>query len=129
MPFPAWRRCLGLAPGAGLLAAVLLVASPAMAQTYDGDWAGALNVGGQTLHLVLHVKTEGGTSSATMDSPDQGATIPSSAVKTDGGELSILFLSIGGEFKAKLSPDGQNLTGTWTQGATMPLTMTKKAAK
>ncbi|HEY2753912.1 hypothetical protein [Phenylobacterium sp.] len=129
MSFAAWRPRLGLAPRACLLVAVLLVAAPAMAQTYDGDWAGALNVGGQTLHLVLHVKTEGGTSNATMDSLDQGATIPSSAVKTDGGELSILFLSIGGEFKAKLSPDGTALSGTWTQGGTMPLTMTKKAAK
>jgi hypothetical protein len=100
-----------------------------MAQAYDGDWAGALSVGGQTLNLELHVKTEGGTSSATLDSLDQGATIPSTAVKTDGGELSILFLPISGEFKAKLSPDGKTLTGTWTQGATMPLTMAKKAAK
>jgi hypothetical protein len=107
----------------------LAIAAPAVAQIYDGDWAGALSAGGQTLHLELHVKTAGGATSAILDSLDQGATIPATAVKTDGGELSILFLPIGGELKAKLSADGKTLDGTWTQGATLPLTMTKKAAK
>ena len=122
MPFTAGFRRLGLALGA-----TLAIATPALAQTYDGDWAGALSAGGQTLHLELHIKTEGGTPTAVLDSLDQGATIPSTAVKTDGGELSILFLSIGGEFKAKLSADGKTLDGTWSQGATMPLVMTRKA--
>lgn len=115
------RRCAGLA------VAMALIAAPTMAQTYDGDWAGALAAGGQTLRLELHIKTEGGASTAVLDSLDQGSTIPASAVKTDGGELSILFLPIGGELKAKLSPDGQALAGTWSQGVTLPLTLTRKA--
>jgi hypothetical protein len=122
MGFTIRFRRLGVALGAALL-----IAKPVLAQTYDGDWAGALSAGGQTLHLELHIKTEGGTSSAVLDSLDQGATIPSTAVKTDGGELSVLFLPIGGEFKAKLSADGKTLDGTWSQGATMPLVMTRKA--
>lgn len=110
------------------LGAALLIATPALAQTYDGDWVGALTASGQTLHLELHIKTEAAGASAVLDSLDQGASIPSTAVKTEGGELSILFLPIGGEFKAKLSGDGKTLDGTWTQGATLPLTMTRKAA-
>ena len=47
-------------------------------------------------------------------------------MKTDGGELSILFLAIGGELKGKLSPDGKTIIGSFTQGATLPLTLTKK---
>lgn len=119
-PAQAIRR-LGL--GVTLAAALAL---PAFAQSYDGDWAGALSAGGQTLHLVLHIKTENGQSTATLDSVDQGATIPASAVKTDGGQLSVLFLPISGEFAAKLSADGKSLEGTWTQGASLPLTLTKK---
>jgi hypothetical protein len=116
-------RDLGLA-----LCAALAVSAPAMAQTYDGDWAGALSSGGQALRLELHIKTEAGTSTAVLDSLDQGASVPSTAVKTDGGELSVLFLPIAGEFKGKLSADGKTLAGTWNQGATLPLTMTRKAA-
>jgi hypothetical protein len=115
-------------PLAAALAAALL-AGPAAAQAYDGDWTGALSVNGQTLHLELHVKTEGGKATAELNSVDQGAIIPATAVKTDGGELSILFLSIGGELTGKLSTDGNQIVGSFAQGATLPLTLTKKPAK
>jgi hypothetical protein len=114
---------LGLA-----LAAGLALAGPALAQTYDGDWAGTLKAGDQGLRLVLHVKTASGATTAILESLDQGATIPASAVKTDGGELNALFLQVGGELKAKLSADGKTLAGTWEQGAALPLTLTKQPA-
>lgn len=115
----------------GLALAVALLAAPAFAQTpYDGDWAGTLEVSGQKLRLELHVKSDAaGAATAVIDSPDQGATIPANAVKTDGGQLGVLFMSIGGEFAGKLSPDGTQLVGTWTQGGSLPLTLTKKPAK
>ncbi|HEY2356544.1 MAG TPA: hypothetical protein VGH86_03775 [Phenylobacterium sp.] len=121
MSFAANCRRLGLA-----LSVSVLVAAPAMAQTYDGDWAGALEAGGQKLRLELHVKTDAKGTNAVIDSLDQGATIPATAVKTEGGQLNILFLSIGGELTGKLSPDGKQIVGTWAQGQTMPLTLTKK---
>ena len=121
MPFAKLGRRIGL----GFVLAAAL-AAPAFAQTYDGDWAGALEAGGQTLHLVLHIKTVNGAATAVIDSIDQGASIPASAVKTEGGELSVLFLSVGAEYVAKLSADGKNLSGTFTQGAALPLTLTKK---
>lgn len=113
--------------GLALLAAAA-IAMPAAAQapSYDGYWAGTLEAGGQKLRLELHLKTEGGQTSGELNSLDQGATIPATAVKTEGGELSVLFLPIGGELKAKLSADGKVLAGSWTQGATLPLTLTKK---
>lgn len=116
-------RRLGLA-----LACALAFAGPAFAQTYDGDWAGTLKAGDQSLRLVLHIKTEGGSTIASLDSLDQGATLPATAVKNDGGELSVLFLSAGGELKAKLAADGKTLNGTWEQGAVLPLTLTKQPA-
>jgi hypothetical protein len=121
MNFVSSARRIGLA-----LAATLALAGPAMAQAYDGDWAGTLEAGGQKLRLELHLKTVDGAGTATLDSLDQSSTIPATAVKTDGGELSILFLSIGGELKGKLSADGKSIVGAWTQGATLPLTLTKK---
>jgi hypothetical protein len=111
-----------------VLAATLALAGPAMAQAYDGDWAGTLQAGAQKLRLALHVKTEGGATTAILDSLDQGATLDATAVKTDSGELSILFLAAGGELKAKLAPDGQSLVGSWVQGASLPITLTKQPA-
>ena len=111
--------------------AATLLAGPAFAQAphaYDGDWAGTLDVGGQKLRLELHMKSEANGYTAVIDSLDQGATIPAAAVKTDAGQLSVLFLSIGGEYTAKLSPDGTQLVGTWAQGNNLPLTLTKKTA-
>jgi hypothetical protein len=123
MNFISNARRIGLA-----LAATLALAGPAMAQAYDGDWAGTLKAGDQALRLVLRIKTAAGAATASIDSLDQGVTIPASAVKTDGGELSILFLTAGGELKAKLAPDGKTLTGTWEQGASLPITLTKQPA-
>jgi hypothetical protein len=110
-------------------AGLALIAGPATAQAYDGDWAGALKAGAQTLRLLLHVKTDAGATTAVLDSLDQGMSLPATAVKTEGGELSLLFLSAGGELKAKLAADGKTLTGTWEQGASLPLTLTKQPAK
>jgi hypothetical protein len=111
---------------AAIALAIGLVSSPALAAGYDGDWAGVLEAGGQKLRLELHVSTVNGAQVAVLDSLDQNSTIPASAVKTDGGQLSILFLSIGGELTGKLSADGTQIVGNWNQGATLPLTLTKK---
>ena len=112
---------------AAIALALGVVAGPALAEGYDGDWAGVLEAGGQKLRLELHVKSDGATKTAIIDSLDQGVSIPATAVKTEGGELSILFLSIGGELTGKLSADGSQIVGNWTQGGTLPLTLTKKA--
>jgi len=123
MKLIAAARRFGLA-----VAALFALAAPALAQTYDGDWAGALKAGDQTLRLVLHVTTKDGTTTAVLDSLDQGASLDASAVKVDGGELNVLFLSAGGELKAKLAADGKTLSGVWVQGASLPLTLTKQPA-
>ncbi|THD52233.1 hypothetical protein [Phenylobacterium sp.] len=113
--------------GLALLVAAAIV-GPAAAQppSYDGDWAGTLEVQGQKLRLELHLKTVDGQETGELNSLDQGATIPATAVKTEGGQLSVLFLAVGGELTAKLSADGKTLAGTWSQGAPLPLTMTRK---
>lgn len=113
----------------GLFASALLAGSAA-AQTYDGDWEGVLNVpDGRKLRLELYVKTEAGTTLAVLDSLDQDISVPSTAVKTDGGEFQALYMTLAGELKGKLAADGQTLNGSWTQGASLPLKLTRMAAK
>lgn len=117
------------AAAATLAAFIAATPAAAQAQVYDGDWEGVLQVpNGAKLRLALHVKTEGGATTAVLDSLDQGASIPASAVKTEGGQLEVLFLAIMGELKGKLSADGKQIEASWTQGGTLPLILTKAAA-
>ena len=117
---------------AGVGAAVMLaIATPAAAQTVDayaGDWEGVLHAGPRNLRLELHLKTSGGEATATLDSLDQGISMPATGVKVEGGELGILFLAAGGELKGKISPDGKSIVGSWSQDTSLPLTLTRKAA-
>jgi hypothetical protein len=117
--------------GAVAAAAMLAAVAPAAAQTVDayaGDWEGVLHAGPRNLRLELHLKSSGGETTATLDSLDQGVTMPATGVKVEDGELGILFLAAGGELKAKLSSDGKTINGSWTQGTSLPLTLTRKAA-
>jgi hypothetical protein len=113
-------------------ATMLAFAAPAVAQTavqaYVGDWEGVLQAGPQKLRLALHLKTDEGQTTAVLDSLDQGMSMTSTAVKADNGELGILFIAAGGELKGKVSADGKTINGSWNQGLSMPLTLTRKAA-
>ena len=114
-----------------IVAVTLAVAAPATAQAVDayaGDWEGVLHAGPRNLRLELHLKTSGGEAAATLDSLDQGISMPATGVKVEGGELGVLFLAAGGELKGKISADGKSITGSWTQGTSLPLTLTRKAA-
>lgn len=93
-----------------------------------GDWEGVLDVGVAKMRIVFHIKnddTKGLT--ATMDSPDQGATgIPVTSVVPEGENLTITMNAIGGVYKGKLNADGQTLNGTWSQGGqSFPLDLKK----
>jgi len=95
----------------------------------DGDWAGVLRAGNSSLRLVLHFRTApGSTIAGTMDSIDQGAmAIPCSNVKLKGQKLSLDVPSVHGIYEATLSADGNKLSGTWDQGAPLPLDLTREA--
>jgi hypothetical protein len=109
-------------------AAAPAAAQPA-AQPYVGEWEGVLQAGERKLRIELHLKNEGGQAGAILESLDQGISAPATGVKVEDGELGVLFLPLGGEFRGKLSADGETLTGSWTQGVSLPLTLTRKAAK
>lgn len=109
-------------------AAILGLATPAAAQSYDGDWKGVLAAGPQKLALVLHIKTANGETNAVLDIPDQGATLNAGAVKLADGKINILFLQAMAEITGDLSPDGKTLNARWVQGLQLPVTLTKVEA-
>lgn len=94
----------------------------------EDTWSGALDVGALKLHLVIHVKRAGDALTATLDSPDQGATgIPFDKATFTPPTLKLELTKAHATFEAKL--DGDRLVGTWTQGQALPVTLTRGASK
>jgi hypothetical protein len=96
-----------------------------------GDWQGTLSASGAELHLVLHVSAgKEGTLKATLDSVDQGAYgIPVSAISFDGSRLSLTVAAVSGKYEGSVKSGGTRMEGTWTQGASLPLSFTRVAAQ
>ncbi len=101
---------------------------PAEPSPVDGDWAGVLRAGGVSLRLAVHVKTvSAGKMDVSLDSLDQGAMgIPCENAKLQGNKFSFDVPAVHGNYSGTLSEDSKKLTGTWTQGAPLPLELTRQ---
>ena len=96
----------------------------------QGHWRGAIAVKTSSLHIVFNIAVmPDGSYSATLDSPDQGATgIPATTVQFTYPNLRMEWKGIGGAFVAKLEKG--RLAGTWSQGpATLPLNLERVPAQ
>lgn len=121
-----WAMIAGMtANGSGSAAAQQPVSRVA------GTWSGVLEAGGVRLTMVFHVAAaQDGRLSATLDSPDQGATgIPVNEVTFADSVLKMASATVRGEYEGKLSADGTKLSGEWHQGGmTFPLELIKGRA-
>ncbi len=112
-------------------ALIFLAAGISSAQDIAGDWQGTLNAGGQELRLVLHItKAPDNSLKATLDSIDQpGANgIPVSSITLKDSKLELGLEIIHGSYEGKVSPDAKAITGTWSQGAALPLEFKRATA-
>ena len=92
----------------------------------EGIWQGELKVPGTVLRIVFKIsKNLDGTLTATLNSPDQGATdIPVEEVIFKDNTLRLEVKSAGGVFEGKVSEDFLVIEGEWKQsGQTLPLTV------
>lgn len=82
----------------------------------QGHWKGALRAGGVQLNVVFHIaQMPDGSYSATLDSPDQGATgIPATSVDWTFPNVRLTWKQFGAVYIGKL--DNGRLTGAWHQG-------------
>jgi uncharacterized protein (TIGR03435 family) len=104
------------------------------AQTMTGTWQGALKVpqapNGELRTVIKISTTDADHLKAELFSIDQGAQpIPATTVTQSGSTLKFTIALINGSFEGKLSPDGTTITGTWTQGTPLPLTLVKATAE
>jgi pimeloyl-ACP methyl ester carboxylesterase len=92
----------------------------------EGIWQGELKVPGTELIIVFKIsKNSDGTLTATLDSPDQGATdIPVEEVIFKDNTLRLEVKSAGGVYEGKVSEDFLVIEGEWKQsGQTLSLTL------
>src|SRR5271165_695440 len=107
-----------------------LFACLAQAQDITGDWQGTLSVGAAELHLVLHIaKGPDGALKATLDSIDQNANgIPVSSITLKDAKLNLGVDAVHGTYDGTVSPDGKTISGTWSQGQSLPLEFKRAVA-
>ena len=103
-----------------IVAAALLFPIAAGAQSgIEGDWKGSFEVDGTILRLVLHIKSQppSGALVATLDSVDQDSpNIPVSSITFESTTLKLDVDQVKGFFEGKLSKDGDEIKGHWTEG-------------
>ena len=94
----------------------------------DGDWEGALDAGGMTFRLIVHVQTFEDGITATLDSPDQNVRgLPISSVTRTGAKVQLELKPLGASFEGTLDPKLTSITGEWRQsGNLLPLVLTRR---
>lgn len=113
-----------------LAALAVLQGSALVAQTLTGTWQGALKVPQAPkgeLRIVVKISiSEADKLKADMYSIDQQTpALPATAVSLSGSTFKMTIAAVNGSFEGKLSSDEKTITGTWTQGAPLPLTLVK----
>ena len=82
----------------------------------EGDWRGTLDAGVAKLDLVLHIVKKDGTLTATLDSPDQGATgLAVDSITLNGKTLRFEMKSLGAEYEGTFSSDESKIEGEFRQ--------------
>src|SRR5258708_28298662 len=107
-------------------------ATPPASETHakgdiSGNWQGTLQTPQRALRIILQVTKIDKGWAAKMYSIDQGPQpFSATSIITDGATVKYAVDMIGGNYEGKLSPDGNSIVGTWTQGPNpLPLTFVR----
>ncbi len=94
----------------------------------DGDWEGTLDVGGQSLQIVLHITSYEDGMTAKLDSPSQNLKgAPVTTIQRDGSKLKLEMKQFAASFEGTIDKSLKTINGDWMQGgATLPLALKKK---
>jgi uncharacterized protein len=99
--------------------------TPQSGQSIEGIWLGTLDAGVAKLRLQMRFsRTLDGKLKGLLDSLDQDAKdIPMDVVTFQDGNLHVEMKGLGASYDGKLSADGTEVVGEFTQGSKLPLTL------
>lgn len=111
------------------LAAAGRAAPQVPAPSPEGTWRGTLDAGGTQLRLVVRLaRASDGLFTGSLESLDQGSTIPIDRVVVSGSSVRLELKAVSGTFEGTLNAAGTELNGTWTQGFPLPLRFMRDAS-
>lgn len=117
-PTKVSEGCVMILTTVRLLLASFLLAVPALAQQTPTNFAGEYAGMAGPYHVKLHLVTASGSISGTVDSPDAGLFgLQCADFHINGQALSFSVPNVHGSWIGTMSPDGNTLSGMWTQGA------------
>lgn len=92
----------------------------------EGDWHGALTIPTGKLMLIVTITTDDdGNLSAVLESPDQapGQKIPVTEITIEDNHMHFAIAMINATYEADWDDEAQHWSGTFSQGANLPLTL------
>jgi uncharacterized protein (TIGR03435 family) len=95
------------------------------AQNITGNWQGTLEIPQRKVRVVFKIGLENDKLEATAYTVDQPSPPIAATITRDGSTVKMTVPSIGGTYEGKLSADGNSITGTFSQGAQLPLTLVR----
>ncbi|MEP7236643.1 MAG: alpha/beta hydrolase [Ferruginibacter sp.] len=107
---------------------LFILSANAFSQQISGNWEGILQVPGNEIPVVFHIKKDStGKYSATFDSPKQKAyNLACGDVILKEDSVILMMPVVKGKYAGLLNDDKKKLTGTWYQGpASMSLVIKK----
>ena len=108
-----------------ILVLAALPGSALQAQNITGNWQGTLQAGPQKVRIVFKIALENDKLTATLRTVDQPSPPMATTITRDGSTVKMTIPAINGKYEGKLSGDGDSITGTWTQGAPVPLNLAR----
>jgi hypothetical protein len=103
---------------AAFVAVSAIALSAQTSQDITGSWQGTLkNPDGQR-RIVVKVSLEDGRLKSVLYSADQPSpAIPVTNFTRDGSAIKMTVGPLNATFEGKLGPDGNSISGTWSQGS------------
>lgn len=110
---------------AGFLAPFRAGAGVPDCRAFAGRWGGTIGAGDGALRLVLDIAADGRPVLVSVD--QGGARIPASGGSCQAGRIALDFASVQGrlEVAAEPRPGRPRLSGSWSQGARLPLELVR----
>ena len=97
------------------LSAMVLALVQTPAPGVEGTWRGTLVVPTGSLRLVLNIsRAADGLLSGSLESLDQGSTIPIDSLTLSGDTVQVSLKAVGGSFTGKLNTARTEIAGTFT---------------